>query len=164
MSYGTQQAVAAKAQTWTRAGSWYDYVPATIGATGPPIVPATDAVQATNPTLAQVNLWLAEVSSLLDIALQSYGFDTPVTNATALPALNMIVESLTADLCNAANSSGRFYTERVIDAGLSPMTIIGRQIQGWIEQNATGLEKMLVVRKTDRGVSTSFSVTPKRQA
>jgi hypothetical protein len=154
MSYGTPEAVAALAQTWTTNGDWIDSVPAHD---------AVPEVQGTNPSLTQVEKWLDEVSALMNLALQSHGFDTPVTQMDAIAAIDMVVESIVADLCHAANSSGRFYTEHVLEHSISPMTIINRQISSWVEEFATGFEKLLVVRRADKGVPSSFSFSPPKQ-
>jgi hypothetical protein len=156
MSYGTPEAVAALAQTWTNNGEWIDPVAAVVD-------PPTPEVAGTNPTLTQVEKWLDEVSALMNLSLQAHGFDTPVTQVDAAGAIDMIVESVVADLCHAANSQGRFYTERILEHGISPMTIINKQINSWVEEFATGFEKLLVIRHTDKGVSTTFSFSPGRQ-
>jgi len=140
--YGTSDAVAALASTWTDNGRW---------------------TADTQPTIAQVEAWLVQVSGMMNLALQAHGFDTPIIAIGAVEPIDMVVESVVADLCHAANSQGRFYTERMIEHGISPITVINRQINTWVEEFASGFSKLLVTRHSDTGVPTSFSFSPKRQ-
>jgi hypothetical protein len=62
---------------------------------------------ATKPTLLQVESWIDQVSALLNTALAKRGFTVPITQADAVLAAKSLVEQLTSDLAQAANSSGR---------------------------------------------------------
>lgn len=127
MSYGTEPGVAALAKRYTNSGSF--------GVT-------------TNPTLATVTAWLAQVSSMVDIALATAGFTTPITDASITPALDGFVNGLVADLVAAANTAGRFYTDKAVEAGVSPLKIINNDIRQWVEMMTPGLEALNAVRKT----------------
>lgn len=151
--YGTAIEVSALAKMWTNDGQWLDYVGPTPG----------PEVLATNPSLTQVNTWLDNVSSMVDIALEGAGFITPVVLPAALAAINMLVDSIVADLCHAANSSGRFFTERIVERGLSPMVIVNQQIRNWVAEWKDGLTQMGVPRVAVSTASPSFSVPPQRQ-
>jgi hypothetical protein len=129
VGYGTVEAVAALAQTWTKDGLWMDAI-------GP--------VEGTTPTLTQVVNWLNTVSSMLDLTLAGAGFTVPIVAVGALSSANMFVESIVADLCNAANSSGRFLNYRVLEHG--GVAIIYDQITKWVEKFADGLEAMGAIR------------------
>lgn len=164
MTYGTAAAVGALAQTWTLNGQWVDSVAEVVADPlhVPPIV-GVAAVVGTNPNLTQVNKWLSEVTGMMDVALQTYGFITPVVQVDALKAIDMIVESVVADLCHAANSSGRFYTEHIIESGVSPMTVIGKQLDNWVNGAALGLENLGVPRRMTKSPNSAFSIPPAKQ-
>ena len=151
MAYGTPAGVAAFAQMWTVGGAWVD------PATGPPVV------EGTNPTLTQVTAWLVEISAMMDLALSNAGFVVPVTVSAAVGAITPYVQALVADLCHAANSSGRFFTERIIERGMSPMIIVQQNINGWVEDNTQGLMNLGVPYVGSDRPITAFSVPPKRQ-
>jgi hypothetical protein len=148
--YGTASEVAALCQMWTRDGIWYDAV------TGPP------AVASTNPTLTQVLVWLDNVSSILNMALAGAGFTTPVVQVEALKACNSFVTSVVADLCHAANSSGRLYSDKLVAKGLSPLILVNQQIRNWVEEWVAGL-KRLGVPWTPPPELPAFSVPPGKQ-
>jgi hypothetical protein len=123
MSYGSEADVAALAANWTIGGVF---------------------TTATNPKLTQVTLWLADVSDLMDLALAQHRFTIPIN--PSLPnydkitnILSNVVVPLTADLCHAANSSGRFFTQKALEWGLSPMKVIAKDLNAWVEANADGL-------------------------
>lgn len=128
MAYGTHTDVAAMARLWTNNGAF-------------------DAT--TNPTSTQVTAWIAQISSMLDIALNQAGFDTPVTETSATPALTALVVSVVKDLCDNSNSAGRFFSQAFIDSGQSPFTVIPKTLATWAKENADGLEKMGVVRSSN---------------
>jgi hypothetical protein len=125
MSYGTEAGVAVLCRRFTNAGSF-------------------DTT--TNPLVATVTGWLAQVSSLLDVALATEGFAVPITAATITPMLSILVNVETCDLVNAANSAGRFYTEKALEFGISPMNVIRKDILAWVSDNAAGLVAMGAVR------------------
>lgn len=132
--YGTATGVAALARVWTRNGAFYD----------------ADAYdEATIPSLAQVETWLETVSNALDVALANEGFVTPVTVASVVSAMSLMVESLVADLCQAEHQAGRFFTEQSLERGTSPMWMVRKELVGWVAENATGLENKGVPRISD---------------
>lgn len=121
MPYGTQQQVATMASTWTDDGVW-------------------DTT--TNPTLQEVEGWLGDISAQFDVALGSHFFVFPITSAkspTAYKAVSKYVVDLVADLCNWKNSSGRFFTEKLMERGITPMAAVLKDINDWIEMNSDGL-------------------------
>jgi len=134
MAYGTASGVAALARVWTNNGAFFDddvYTTATI------------------PSLEQVENWLTAVSDEMDAALANEGFQVPVTVAKAISALSLQIESVVADLCHAANSSGRFFTEKAIERGVSPMKSIRKELLDWVTEHVVGLEAMGVPRNTN---------------
>lgn len=121
MPYGTAEQVATMASTWTDDGEWGEY---------------------TNPTLQEVNDWLEQVSAEFDIALGSHFFVFPVSasvSPTAHKTISKYVVNLVADLCNFKNSSGRFFAEKLVERGITPMAAIQKDMNNWIEMNSNGL-------------------------
>lgn len=123
MAYGSESDVAALSATWTINGAF---------------------TTATNPKLAQVTAWLTDVSDLMDLALAQHRFTIPISTGLANYAkitniLSNVVVPLVADLCHASNGSGRFFTQKAIEFGLSPMKVITKDINAWVEANADGL-------------------------
>ena len=143
MSYGSPEGVAAFARAWTDNGSFTDPDAYTPG---------------TNPTLAQVETWLNAVSTLVDLALASEGFTVPVIEPRALPAVDEIVNALVSDLVHAANSSGRFFTERVLESGKSALAIINADILAWTVAHTDGLVALGVPHSINEGDKGTFSV------
>jgi hypothetical protein len=118
MAYGTAAGVAALTRRYTNAGSF-------------------DGT--TNPTVTTVGTWLAQVSSMFNISLAAAGFTTPITDADVTPTLDSFTETMVADLVNAANASGRFYTDRALEYGVNPIKAINNDIKSWVESNLAGL-------------------------
>lgn len=135
MSYGTEEGVAALARMWTDNGSFLDPDVYVIG---------------TNPTLSTVTGWLEEISNTFDVVLSGYGFETPVEVPAAMSAIGSMVNAFVSDLVNNANSSGRFWTERAVERGISPLMAIRKDIDNWVNDNATGLEIMGVPRLSNK--------------
>ena len=131
MAYGTVAGIAGLSKVWTKNGEYTAY---------------NIYGNCTNPTLEQVENWLDEVSSIVDLALANNGFVTPVIADDVLPALSNYVQSLVADLCHAANSSGRFFTEKFIERGGSPMNVILKDVDNWVSGKSAGLDAMGVPR------------------
>ena len=117
-SYGTAGEVAALSQTWTHVGVF-------------------DTT--TRPTLAQVESFIDQISGIMNVALSKQGFIIPVSQATAVMAIKSIVVQLVSDLVQAANSSGRFFTDRALAAGVSPLRAIRLEISDWVEDQSRGL-------------------------
>lgn len=128
-SYGSVEGVAALTYRYTSAGA-FDVT--------------------TNPTSATVTGWLAQISSMLNVTLATAGFSVPVTDPDATPALDGFVNALAADLTHAANATGRFYSERMIENGVSPIRVISNDIQAWVQANAAGLVAMGANRVTSK--------------
>lgn len=119
------------ASTWTNDGIWEDL---NIEYPGSNV--------ASNPSLSEVEAWLEEISAQFDIALGSHSFVFPIssdTSPTAYKAVSKYVSDLVSDLCNWKNSSGRFFTEKLVERGITPMAAILKDMNTWIEMNADGL-------------------------
>jgi hypothetical protein len=100
----------------------------------------------TNPTLAQVETWIDQVSGTVNILLAEKGFVIPVTQADAVLALQGVVVEAVSDLCRAANSAGRFFTDRALERGVAPMKIIRQEMADWIGEHAEGFEAIGTAR------------------
>jgi hypothetical protein len=125
-SYGAGTDVAALTKRFTNAGS-YDTT--------------------TTPTLAQVEGWIDQISAILNVLLAEQGFAIPATDADVVLMLKGFVVSQVADLCNYANSAGRFFSERGLKTG--PWAAIQKDAADFIEQHASGIEALGATRTTD---------------
>lgn len=118
-SYGVAADVAALTKRFTNAGA-YDTT--------------------TNPALAQVEGWIDQVSATLNVLLAESGFSVPVAQADCVLMLKNFVTTQVADLCNYANSAGRFFTEKGLKTG--PFDAIQKEAAGFIAQHAEGMAKL----------------------
>lgn len=128
--YGTSTGVAALTKKWTDDGEFTDedYLEC-----------LQDIV--TNPTLSEVETWLAQISDTLDVALDGKGFVTPITAPTkCVNMVTVIVEQYVADLVKYVNNTGRFVTERAQESGVEPMIQLSKDIATWVTTNAPALE------------------------
>lgn len=137
-SYGTAAGVAAYVGVFTIAGSF---------------------TTATQPTLAQVEAWINQVSALLNTALAKRGFTVPLTQADAILGAVSLVEQLVSDLVQAANSSGRFFSEKNLERGVSNWNIIRNDIANWVEEYASGLEELGQSRGASESTTIGFRST-----
>lgn len=102
----------------------------------------------TTPTLAQVERFIDVVSATLNMALSGEGFEIPVSQADAKAALDGAVVEAVSDLVQAANSSGRFFTEKALERGVSPMRAVRREMAEWIEEQISGFSSLGVSRNS----------------
>ncbi len=105
---------------------------------------------ATRPTLAQVEKFIDNASSTLNVMLAKAGFTVPITQADAKAACGEIVVECVVDMCHAANSTGRFFTDRALERGMNPMKAIREDIADWVEAQAPGLEALGAARSTSQ--------------
>lgn len=96
----------------------------------------------TNPMASEVESWIEQVSAMVDLALAQEGFAVPMTNTSALASIKPTVSAIVSDLCHAANSSGRFFTQAALERGTSPMFVIRREINDWVSLMASGFEQL----------------------
>lgn len=130
--YGTAAGVASLAKMWTDNGSFVD--------------PDIYGDGATRPTLTEVETWLTQLSDTMDLILAGYGFVVPVTVPAAVSSIGQVIEAFTSDLVHNANSSGRFWTERAVERGITPLLAIRRDMDAFVKDNAEGLEGLGVPR------------------
>jgi hypothetical protein len=114
---------------------------------------------ASNPTLANVESWIDQISALLNTALAKRGFTVPLTQADAVLAAKSLVEQLVSDLAHAANSSGRFFSERFLERGVSHWYAIRQDISNWVEEYAAGLEELGESRGAPTATEIGFRAT-----
>ncbi len=118
-SYGTAAMVAGLSKRYTAAGFYS---------------------AATNPTLTQVESWIDQVSGTVNVLLSEQGFTIPLTQPDAKLAIEAIVVEAVTDLAHAANSAGRFFTDRALASGKAPMAVIRMEMAEWIQTHAEGFE------------------------
>lgn len=125
--YGTVEGVAAIATTWTRGGQFFD-------------ADIVYDIEATNPPLATVEVWLIACSAYMNAALKDAYFTTPVTDdyPDSFAVISKQVEMLVADLVAGRNNQGRFYTEP-IDGFRSQKganwSLIQQELIAWVNGN-----------------------------
>lgn len=98
----------------------------------------------TNPTSAAVLLFLQRASAIIDVMLARQGFTVPITAASVVLMLDQLAIGFAVDLCDIANSAGRFYDEKSRPG--NPQIVMMNEIQKWVEDNAPGIERMGAVR------------------
>jgi hypothetical protein len=100
----------------------------------------------TTPSLAQVEAWIDQISAILNVLLAEQRFSIPITDADIVLMLKNFVAMQVADLCNYANSAGRFFSEKGLKTG--PWAAIQKDAAEFIEQHAVGMEKLGATRTT----------------
>jgi len=100
----------------------------------------------TIPTLAQVEKFIDNVSSLINMSLAGEGFAIPITQADAKQACDSIVVEVCSELVKAANSTGRYFTERALENGVSPMRAVRGEIYNWVVSQISGFAALGVSR------------------
>lgn len=127
--YGTVEGVAALATTYTQDGEFVNV--------GDPYLP-----EGTNPPYDTVEEWLESVRAYMDLALMEAYFVTPVSvtvSPVAYRAISEYVNSLTADLVAARNSTGRFFTDAAQQSSLTRWAQIQKDLREWVAQHADAL-------------------------
>jgi hypothetical protein len=124
-SYGTVESVAALTKRFTSSGIY---------------------TTSTNPSISTVESWINQLSSTLNVSLAGAGFKIPITQSDAREACSAMIVEAVADLCLAANSSGRFFTDRALERGVSPMRAIRNEMASWVEEQAEGFELLGATR------------------
>jgi hypothetical protein len=105
----------------------------------------------TKPTLAQVGIFINEVSGVLDISLATAGLTIPVTQTTCVLALDMFVNQEVAAIVEGINGSGRFGPNQKSGGTPSRYNLILKDVDAFVKQNAIGFERL--------GAARSYAVT-----
>lgn len=140
-SYGSAADVAALVPRYTSSGSF---------------------LTTTRPTLAQVESWIDSTSATLNVILARSGFAVPISQTDAKAACAAIVTEVVAELCHAANTTGRFFTDKALERGQSPMRVLRQEMADWVEMQAPGLESLGASRTTSLmgGAAYNTDATP----
>jgi len=134
MSYGAVANIEVLASTWTSDGHFLD---------------DSGCDDATVPSLTQVEAWIDQMSSVIDLALATEGFETPLTDAVAIASAASMIEGVVADLCHAAHRAGRFFTKKALESGMSPIIAIRKELNEWVANNAVGFRTLGVATVTN---------------
>lgn len=145
MSYGDVINIEVLASTWTSGGHFLD---------------DSGCDNATTPSLTQVEAWIDQMSSVIDLALATEGFETPLTDAIPIAAAASVVEGVVADLCHAAHRSGRFFVKKALESGISPIIAIRKELNEWVTANVVGFRTLGVanVKNAVGETTASFDV------
>ena len=133
-SYGTAAEVAAATRRWTTNGAFLDT------STGPP------ATVATRPSLTEVEKWIDNYSSTLNVLLSNAGFTIPITQSDAKAACAQIIVEVTAEMVHYSNSAGRFYTDKALARGDAPGKVLRQDMADWVEAMASGFVTLGISR------------------
>ena len=102
----------------------------------------------TVPAYDRVVVWIDQVSDMFNIALSSSGFETPITQVDAVEAIGAMVEQLVSDLAHAANSKGRFFSQKFQLSGKSMMGQVLSEVDDWVQAHAVGFTNLGIPRVT----------------
>jgi hypothetical protein len=144
MTYGTVQGVASLSYMWTNSGVFLDED-----------LPYVDA---TKPSFTEVESWLLEVSSSLDLILADEGFYVPVVAADVLPAIENKVQAIVKDMVDYSHGAGRFFVTQELQAGASPMMVVEKELREWVKERAIGFANMGVPKRATGRNTAQFTV------
>jgi hypothetical protein len=85
----------------------------------------------TRPMLDDVTAWLAQISSMLDVALSGYALATPVTNEAIRPLLDAYANAQVAAVARGVNGQGRFGDKP--QSGDEMLLSAGTDAAGWVK-------------------------------
>ena len=120
MAYGTAHDVASFVPRYTDSGGEFTF--------------------ATRPTNTAVDLWLTQVSGVLDTYLASKGYSVPVTDANFAAALDMFTAEEVAAMAEGVNGSGRFGPTAPDQRAQSRFAIIRKDVTDFIDSLLIGNE------------------------
>lgn len=109
----------------------------------------------TRPSESQVESYIDRISGVLNLYLAKEDFVIPITQSDAVLACEAIVIDSVVDMCHAANSAGRFYRDKNL-RGEPPFRILRKEISEWVEENATGFERLGATRTTSNAEQISY--------
>ena len=124
-SYGSVAEVAALVKVYTASGSFS---------------------AAIHPTSTQVEGFIDRISAILNALLAEQGFSIPITQADCKLVLDHFVIEEVADLCEAANRSGRFYSSDDTLRGRGRFRVILSDAKAFIEVHSEGFEALGATR------------------
>jgi len=127
-SYGTAAGVAALTPRWA-AGD--------------------DFVSATRPTLAQVEAWIDQVSSVVNSFLAESGFSIPVTDTDVINSVIPFIEQEVASIVEGVNGAGRFGPTAKPSGKRGRWALIMDDAETFVKANAAGFERLGATRAQD---------------
>jgi hypothetical protein len=113
----------------------------------------------TTPQLDQVESIIDQVSGLLNVVLQQYGFTVPVSQADAKLSLDLFTNEETAVVIESINVRGRFGPGSDQPFGEVDYITILEHAQTFISMNAVGFERLGVVRSNEPMSGISYRST-----
>lgn len=130
-SYGSTDGVAALAYRWTNASGVFD---------------AT-----TEPTIAQVESWIDQVSAMMNVALANCRYTTfPITIDTITEMMDGYVNQTVATVCEGRHDIGRLgptaLTNSVTGSVRSMWAVVGGEAATFIKDNCDAFEYLGLTR------------------
>ena len=124
-SYGTASGVAAYVKRYTGTGGVFD--------------------SSSTPTLSQVETWINQISSQINVLLASNSFNIPITQTDSVLLITQFVESEVAELVKAMNNMGRLVNSR---ERRSSVRVIMDEVSQFIDENRVGFAQLGASQKT----------------
>lgn len=103
--------------------------------------------EGTKPTIAEVESWIDEVSSILNTVLSDERFTIPVSQADAKRMLDLFVNQEVAALVEGSHNAGRFGPSNK-NPRSGRFDLIFADVEAFVKRMAGGLEKLGVSRGT----------------
>jgi hypothetical protein len=116
----------------------------------------------TRPTLAQVELYCNQISSLLNAMLAEAGFTIPVTQADAKLALDFFVDQEVAAIAEGINGSGRFGPTNKSANAKGRFALLVADAEDFIKSNMAGFERLGAARSYSATAGLAFRDTDNR--
>lgn len=102
-----------------------------------------DFADTTRPAAGEVTTWIAEISSMVDVALAQAGFEVPITDSDITPMLDAFVNRTVADMVEGSRGFGRFGPDREgARRNQSPFSMIMDDVARFVARMAAGMEAM----------------------
>ena len=96
----------------------------------------------TNPTKTQVELFINEVSALLNVAMSESGFTIPIDQEDAKLLMDMFVAEEVASMVLGLHGSGRFADRGRKSDKSNRFTMIQNDVERFIRRNEYGFRKL----------------------
>lgn len=114
----------------------------------------------TRPSATQVEVWIDEVSAMLNIVLAAEGFTTPVVQADVVLMLDNFVAQEVAAFCEGANGYGKFgpSNNKYANQG-NRYSVLNDDVVAFVEAFARGMSEMGAARTNTLVDSSYFRTT-----
>lgn len=100
----------------------------------------------TRPTLATVESFTDQVSSIINIMLAGNGFSIPVSQTDALGALDLFVNMEVSSIVEGINGSGKFGPSGKKGGNKGRWAVLYEDVAGFLKGFSNGLESLGVTR------------------